>query len=66
MSSVIHIVSKHCFVSSHRELDLSSEHPALAMFDMFKSQLTEDIFSFLEKKYTQNVNYKTTRGLLTF
>ena len=31
------------------ELKLSPEHPALAIFDVFKGQVTEDIFSLLEE-----------------
>ena len=33
-----------------RELDLLAEHPALAIFDIFKGQQTEDIRGMLEKE----------------
>ena len=33
-----------------RELDLSAEHPALAIFDIFKGQQMEDIRGMLEKE----------------
>lgn len=36
----------HC---KHRELKLSSDHPELATFDVFRGQQTEDIFSLLEE-----------------
>ena len=34
----------------HRELDLSAEHPALAIFEVFKGQQTADIRGMLEKE----------------
>ena len=44
------------FVEIKREtLNLNSEHPALAIFDQFKGQLTEKVTNELEENYIHSV-----------
>ena len=45
------------FVENKREtLNLNSEHPALAIFDQFKGQLTEKVTNELEENYIHSVS----------